>query len=307
MQIKHELSGSASIDELAAFVAVVQFSSFKGAGKALGKDSTVISRRVGQLETHLGVRLLVRNTRNVALTEVGQTYFTRVAELLRSLNDASDEARNFTSTPQGSLRVSLPVTFGKQSVAPLLPTILKKYPRLKIDSFFTDRYVDLVSESIDVAVRIGSLDDSSLVARKIASYRSILVASPAYLAEHGLPGCPEDLCDHACLGFSNHASWPDWVLTNDEERRAIRPQGPLVSDSSEVLSMAAVAGAGIILGPTWLFAKEMQSGELVRVLPEWRSAGDGGIYAILPPGRLVPAKSRVFVDELVEALSCDWM
>lgn len=153
-----------------------------------------------------------------------------------------------------------------------------------------------------MAVRVGVLRDSSLVARRIAPFRNLLYAAPAYVHARGFPKEPEDLADHACLGFINYASWPDWVLKRGAQQKTIRPIGPLNSDSSEAILQAAIEGAGIILTPDWLADAAVRAGELVQVLTEWQAAEEGGIYAVMPPGRLVPSKTRVFVDEIAHAV-----
>ena len=179
--------------------------------------------------------------------------------------------------------MSVPVTFGRQWIAPALPTFLARYPQIRIDARFTDRMVDIVAEGFDVAIRVGVLRDSSLTSRKLASYRLLLVAAPRYLAAHDKPRTPTDLLKHACLGFTGYAAWPDWPLTKAGKRKTVRPVGPLVADNSEVLLVAAMQGAGIMLTPDWLASPAIRSGKLVEVLPGWTGKGDGGIYAILPP------------------------
>ncbi|WP_258394910.1 LysR family transcriptional regulator [Pseudomonas fluorescens] len=306
MQKTHELGGRATLDELSAFIAVVETHSFTGAAKVVGRDATIISRRIGQLEERLGVRLLSRTTRRVVLTEAGSLFYQRARALLDELDSASLEASNFAASPQGLLRVSLPVTFGRRWVAPLLPAFIAQHPKIRVDARFADRYVDVVAEGFDVAIRVGTLRDSSLVAKRIADFRNLLYAAPSYIALRGEPQTPEALLDHACLGFSSHSSWPDWVLTKDGQHKTVRPTGPLVSDNSESLLQAAIEGAGIILTPDWLAGSAVLNGELVQILPQWQGSEKGGIYAVMPPGRLVPTKTRVFVDEITRAIQAGW-
>jgi len=301
-----ESSKRPNLDELTAFLAVAEACSFSGAATVLGRDATIISRRVAQLERRLGVRLFSRTTRRVALTEVGAIYYRRVRGIVSDLDSASLEAGDFATSPQGLLRISLPVTFGRRWVAPLLPAFMAKYPKIDVDARFSDRYVDVVAEGFDVAVRVGALHDSSLTARKIAPFRSVLVAAPSYLATRGVPATPADLLDHSCLGFTNHPSWPDWILNKDGQRKTLRPTGRLVSDSSETLLMAAIEGCGVILTPDWLAGPTIRTGELVEVLQGWIGSEDGGVYAIMPPGHLVPAKARVFVDEITASIQAGW-
>ncbi|MPS48015.1 LysR family transcriptional regulator [Methylobacillus sp.] len=299
----HELLSRVSLDELVAFVAVAETSSFSVAAKRMGRDPTILSRRVSQLESSLGVRLLTRTTRRVVLTEVGNFYYPRIRTIIDELDAASLEASNFASSPQGLLRISLPFTFGKQWIAPLIPDFIAQHPRIKVDVRFTDRLVDLVAEGYDIAVRLGtSLNSSSLTAKKIAPFRYVLLAAPKFIAEHGLPAGPEDLAHYPCLGFTSLSTWPEWRLKNGAQRKTIRPEGPLVTDNSEALLMAAIQGAGIILTADWLAAAAIREGALTEVLPGWEGAREGGIYAVMPPGRLIPTKTRLFVDEITASI-----
>lgn len=309
VQVMQELPDQISLDELAAFVAVAEAGSFAKAAEALGRDASVLSRRVSQVEQRLGVRLLSRTTRRVALTEVGATYCRRVQALLEELASASREASDHAASPQGLVRVSLPLTFGRQWVSPLLPGFLARHPLIRLDLRFTDRFVDLVAEGIDVSIRVaaGKPRDSSLTTRKIATYRNLLVASPGYLAERGNPATPADLAGHACLGFTGYAAWPDWPLTKGGRRQTVRPDCTLVADHSEVLLAAAVEGAGITFTADWLAGPALRDGSLVEVLPGWGGREDGGVYAVMPPGRLVPAKTRLFVDEVASAIKAGWV
>lgn len=292
-----------SFDEIAAFAAVARSGSFRAAGSLLAKDPSIISRRLSQLEDTLGVRLFVRTTRSVTLTEAGTFYFRRVQSALDELDMATREVSGFAATPQGTLKISLPVTYGREVVAPLIPDFLEKYPKIHLDAHFLDRTVDIVSEGFDVVIRVGRIEDSSLIARKLGSFHSVLTASPAYLARAGgPPSTPQDLQKHACLGFTNHPDWPNWVLEKDGEPATVRPQGPLIANSSESILVAALKGAGIALTPEWMAAQHLDTGHLVNVLPGWRSTREIDVQAVMPPGAMVPAKTRAFVDEMIRIL-----
>lgn len=160
--------------------------------------------------------------------------------------------------------------------------------------------------SFDVAIRVGVLRDSTLVVKQIAPFRNRLYAAPSYIASHGQPQSLEALAEHACLGFCSHSSWPDWVLKNGSQQKTFWPTGPLISDSSESLLQAAVEGVGIILTPDWLAGAAVRDGTLVQILAQWEGAEVGGIYAVMPPGRLVPTKTRVFVDQITRAIQAGW-
>lgn len=306
MQNMHELLGRVSFEELVAFVAVVEAHGFSNAAKIIGRDPTILSRRVSQLENRLGVRLLSRTTRSVALTEVGTRYYGRVRALLDELDSASLEASNLASSPQGLLRVSLPSTFGRQWVSPLLSGFIEKHPKIKVDARFSDRIVDLVAENFDVAIRVGSLRSSTMKAKKIASFKYLLVASPAFIAIHGLPQAPEDLEQFSCLGFTNYSFWPEWGLIKDGIRKTVRPESPFITDNSEAMLSAAIDGIGIALAADWLAGPVIREGKLHEILPGWEGDLSGGVYAIMPPGRLVPTKTRLFVDEITESIRSGW-
>ncbi len=306
MQKMHELLSRVSFEELAAFVAVVEANGFSTAAKSVGRDPTILSRRVSQLENRLGVRLLSRTTRRVVLTEVGAIYYERIRALLDELDHASLEASNLASSPQGLLRVSLPFTFGRQWVTPLLSGFIAKHPKIKVDVRFNDRLVDLVAEGFDVAIRVGALSSSSLISRKIASFRYILAASPQFIAKHGQPDKPEALNEFPCLGFTSLLTWPEWRLRKGSQRKTIHPEGPLVTDNSDAMLQAALDGSGIILSADWLAGPAIRAGQLVEILVGWEGAGDGGIYAVMPPGRLVPTKTRLFVDEITSSIRSGW-
>jgi DNA-binding transcriptional LysR family regulator len=289
-------------DDLIAFVAIADTGSFTAAGSKLGRDPSVVSRRLSQLERRLGVRLMVRTTRSVTLTEAGQFYFRRIRSVMDEVAAANREVGDFAATPQGILKVSLPVTLGREVISPLLPDFLLKYPHIRIDAHFLDRTVDIVSEGFDIVVRVGAIRDSSLIARTLGTFRSLLVASPAYISAHGLPLRPEDVVSHSCLGFTNHPDWPNWVMEKDGVQISIRPEGQLIANSSELLLASAIKGVGISLIPDWMAAPYLAEGSLVEALPGWRTVRLIGVHAVMPPGVLVPAKTRAFVDEMVEGL-----
>ncbi|MFC4726922.1 LysR family transcriptional regulator [Coralloluteibacterium thermophilus] len=295
-----ERSG-ARFEQIEAFAAVVQHGGFAAAGRALGRDPSVVSRRIDALEARLGVRLLSRTTRRIALTEAGAAYLRRVQAILGELAAAEVEAAEGAAEPRGLLRLALPAAFSQRWIAPWLPAFVAAHPALRLELVHADHFVDLVAEGFDAAVRIGELADSSLVARRLAPFDTVLCAAPDYLARRDAPARPEDLARHACLTFPKARFWPDWRLTDGAERAIQRIGGPIVSDEGEGLLVACRAGAGIMPAPEWLIGPDLAAGRLVRVLPEWRFDHDGAVHVVLPPGRLVPAKTRAFVDRLVRA------
>lgn len=297
MRDMQERSG-ARLEQIEAFAAVAEQGGFAAAARALGRDASVISRRLDALETRLGVRLLSRTTRRVALTETGTSYLRRVQAILAEISAADVEAAEGSTEPRGLLRLSMPATFARLWVAPWLPEFLQMHPHVRIELHHGDRFVDLVSEGFDGAIRLGVLNDSSLIVRRLAGFETVLCASPEYIRVRGAPERPQDLEHHACIGLSH--LWPDWRLRRGEESVTVRVSGPIVSDEGGSMTAAGVAGAGIMLASEWSIGHDLASGRLVRVLPKWRLDWTSAVHIVLPPGRFVPAKARVFVDRLVE-------
>ncbi|UZW60168.1 LysR family transcriptional regulator [Lysobacter enzymogenes] len=297
MHPMHERNGS-ELQQIEAFAAVAEHGGFAAAARALGRDASVVSRRIDALEARLGVRLLARTTRRVASTEVGATYLQRVQAILGELSAADIEAREAAAAPQGLLRLALPAAFAQRWIAPWLPRFLAAYPKLRLELSHSDRFIDLVADGFDAAVRIGELADSRLVARRLAGFETMLCAAPSYLARAGHPQRPDELQRHACLGMPKARFWPEWKLIKGKQRSVQRIDAAIVSDDGEGLLAACIEGAGLLPAPQWLVGRELAQGQLVRVLPQWRMDYDGAIHVVLPPGRLVPAKTRAFVDWL---------
>lgn len=286
------------IAEIAAFAAVAEQGSFTKAASALGRDATVLSRRVQSLERRLGVRLFARTTRHVALTEAGATFLARTQAIVSALHDAHEEASaHGGGEARGTLRLALPATFGRMWIAPFLPEFMEAHAQLRIDVSYSNRFVDLVAEGFDVAVRLGELADSRLVARRIAPRRRLLCAAPSFIERHGALERPEDLARLPCLAFTGLASHPNWTFSNARgERVTIRADGPLVSDDAEALGYAAVQGLGVMLTTDWLVGRDLAAGTLVPVLEDWMPEDEGSIYAVVPSSRLLPPKTRAFID-----------
>ena len=290
-------------EQITAFLAAVEHGGFTVAGQALGRDGSILSRRVTALEKRLGVRLMERTTRRLALTEAGEAFHQRMRGALQALQEIEQDTAAAATGVRGTMRIALPATFGRMWVAPILPAFLAAYPDLVVETAFEDRYVDLVAESFDAAVRIGTLTDSRLVARRLAPSRRLLCASPAYLQAHGTPVRPADLAQHACLGFSRLASHPLWHLRDGDKATAIRIAGPLVTDDAQSLVQAAVSGAGIAMVSDWLAGPELCSGRLVPVLSDHPVENNETVYVVHPSARLVPAKTRAFADWIHVQLS----
>lgn len=291
-----QLTHCGGLEQVEAFIAVVESGSFAAAASRIGRDASAISRRVSTLEERLGIRLLLRTTRSVAMTDAGNLFYRRAQAALEELANASEEAIAGAGTASGMLRVAVPNTFGRLWISPLLPKFCRQFPQVRLDVRFDDRYVDIVGGGFDAAIRVGVMRSSTLISRKIAGHRSLLFASPRYLKRRGSPRTPDDLVKHDCIGFTGHAFWPDWPLQKGDKRKTIKPQGPLVTDNSEANLAAAVAGLGIVLTPDWLANASVKAGQLVEVLSGWSAGAEGGIYIMTPHRKLVPAKAKAFSE-----------
>jgi DNA-binding transcriptional LysR family regulator len=275
----------ARMDEIAAFLAVVKAKSFTGAGRILGRDASIISRRVNALETRLGIRLLERSTRKVAPTAAGFRLSERMRSALSTMREAEAEATHTGGTPTGVLRLAVPATFGRLRIAPMLPDFLKAYHSI----------------SFDVAIRLGELEDNQLVVKKLATHRRLICATPSYLETHGTPRTPHELTKHACLTFSLLAGHPEWRFRQRSRVSAVRVAGPLTADDAQSLVTAALAGLGIVMCSDWLAAHERSAG-LVPILTDWSVEGEGNVHLIRPSARFTAAKTRSFVDWISEKL-----
>lgn len=283
-----------------AFVRVVDSGSFTRAAERLGVTRAAISKHVRQLEEHLGVRLLNRTTRQVALTETGATFYERASSILDDMAEAELAASRLNEEPRGVLRVAAPMSFGTLHLANVVGDFMDRWPDVTIQLSLNDRFVDLIEEGFDVGVRIGNLSDSSLIARKIAPMPVVLCAAPAYLKSRGAPESPEALRKHDCLHYGNLEAGGTWKL---EDRsggvRNVSIASRICVNNGDVLRKVALAGQGIALLPSFLIMGDVKSGDLVQVLPEYR-APESSLFAIYPPNRYLAAKVRVFIDYLVE-------
>jgi DNA-binding transcriptional LysR family regulator len=280
-----------------AFEGVVAAGSFAGAARALGLSVAAVSKQVRALEDRLGVRLLHRTTRQVRLTEAGERFHERCQRILADLEEAEREVAARQTTPRGRVRVSAPMSFGERHLGPVVGAFLAANPDVEIDLVLDDRFVDILAEGFDVAVRIAELHDSSLVARRLCGSRRVLCASPAYLARHGTPATPDELAAHRCIGYAYMTSGCDWPFRTRDGRRLLRVRGPVMSNNGDVLRVLALDGCGIALLPTFLVADDLRAGRLHEVLPD-QLAGDPAVWVLQPTRRHVPLAVRAFVDFL---------
>lgn len=283
-----------------AFVRVAEAKSFSEAARRMRASKSAVSRLVTALEADLGARLFHRTTRSLALTEVGQGYFERASRILADIEEANLSVSQLQSAPRGRLRVSAPMSFGFLHLAPAIPDFLARYPDVEVEMTANDRFVNLVDEGFDVAVRIGNLEDSSLVARKLAPIRQAVCASPAYLQARGVPASPGDLKGHECLHYSNVAMSHEWrFIAPDGRLWPVEVKGRLTANNGDALKSAAIKGLGLVRLPTYLAGSDLQSGALVAVLNEFLPQ-DLTLNAVYPHSRHLSPKVRAFVDFLAE-------
>ena len=258
------------LNRVAAFVRVVQDGSFTSAAKSLGLPKSSISRSVAQLEQELGLRLLHRTTRQLNLTEAGSAFFERASRALVDLNDARSAAADSSGDPSGRVRLTAPVDFGVSVLAAIVTRFARKHPRIVVEAVLTSRMVDLVSEGIDLAVRMGALRDSSLVGKRIGPLRSALYAAPKYLARKGAPATLDDLARHCCIVFRQRDTKSTWTLERrgEEKPKTVEVSGPLVADDLEFVKKATLLGGGIGLLPEFIADRAEERGQLVRILPK---------------------------------------
>ncbi|MDX5592936.1 LysR family transcriptional regulator [Pseudovibrio sp. SPO723] len=290
-----------TISEMEIFTQVVASGGMSAAARELGLSPAVVSKKLSKLEQRLGTRLLQRTTRQIALTEAGQGYYERVLEILASIDEAEAYVSRRSSAVQGLLRVSAPTSFGRMHIAPHLNQFLLNHPEVTLQLDLSDTFVDIVGEGYDVAIRIGHLEDSSLVARRLAPIHRILCAAPGYLERHGPVYSLEDLLEnHVCLAATQQELWR---LEGPEGDVTVHSRGPLRTNSSEVVREAVLAGVGVALRSTWDVGEELRQGKLVTILPVYRASRHIALQAVYPSRHFVPAKLRAFVEFLATLYS----
>lgn len=291
------------IDLFRTFAAVAETGSFTAAADQLDFTPQLVSKYVRVLEDQLDVQLFTRSTRSVRLTETGAACLARCNQLLEDFEHLTAEIRAEHIEPMGRLKISAPTTFGEEYIAPILPEFLKKYPEVTIDLNLTDRYVRLVDEGYDVAIRIGQLEDSSLIAKRIASASILLCASPAYIANYGLPQVPENLISHTSILDTNYRDKNIWNFMKDGNAHKIKIKDTIRVNSANAVRCLLLNGSGIGVGPSYALSSHIKNRELVQLLPDYNIA-NLGIYAIYLEDRYLSAKIRAFVDFLSE--QPDW-
>lgn len=289
---------------LRLFVSVVEETSFSKGGARLGVPQSSASRMITKLEERLGARLLQRSTRKLTLTEAGQIYFERATMIVTELDAASEAIRNISSAPKGLLRVSASAPFGRLIIAPALKEFHALYPDVTFGLYLSDTVEDIIGLGYDVAIRLGDLQDSSLIARHLANSALLICASPSYLQTHGMPQSPEDLKNHNCLQFRKNPGQNTWRFLTDGVQTDIQVSGSLFANNGEALLSAAVSGLGISLLPEWMVHTCLDEEKLQLVLPDFALANPSlPIHAVAGYRQHVPAKQRVFIDFLHKYLS----
>lgn len=285
------------LDDMMAFIKVVEARSFTAAGARLGLSKSVVSRRIAELEDRLGARLLNRTTRKLSLTEIGQAFYERCARIVADVDEAERAVGDLHGAPRGRLRVNAPVSFGRLHLAAAIVAFIERYPAIEIDIDLNDRYVDLLEDGYDLAVRVGRLRDSSLVARKLAPSRRALVASPAYLERHGTPETPADLAQHHCLLYTNIPTAEQWQFADGDGAYSVKVSGRMRANNGDLACAAAVAGLGIAVLPTFLCGAPLATGDLTALNLPLKTT-ETGVYAVYPQNRHLSSKVRAFVDFL---------
>lgn len=286
------------LEDMRIFAETVDAQSFTAAADRLGLSKQFVSKRIAALEKRLGARLLIRSTRQLRVTDLGLAYHERAQRILQEVDAAEQMISSQTATPRGVLRLSAPMTFATLHLGSLIPAFMQRHPDVSVELELNDRMVDLIGEGYDMAVRIGTLTDSSLIARRITTVQLISCASAGYLARHGTPAAPDELSAHACLIYG-HVRHGEWSFRIGERARKIPVSGPMRANNGEMLRDAAIAGLGIVSLPDFIVADALADGRLVAVLESFRPEGFT-VYAVYPQHRQSSLLVRTFSDFLVE-------
>jgi DNA-binding transcriptional LysR family regulator len=290
--------------EMAIFERVAARGSFAGAAEDVSLSASAVAKLITRLERRLGVRLINRTTRRLALTAEGEIYLDHVREILGAIEAAESEIASAVASPRGHLRVHTFPVIAAHQLAPALPDFLARHPYITFDFMVTNRTVDLVGENVDVSLRMGPLEDSRLVARKIIDLSRVVCASPGYLARHGRPAKPADLIGHTCLILSRNPGSASWPFRINGKLTRIDVTGCVSADSADMLLQLAIAGAGILRLSEHVVARSIRAGLLQPLLQDAQDPKTYPLFALLPPGRHQVPKVRVFVDFLIERLGC---
>jgi len=287
------------------FAQVVDSRSFSAAAVRLGLSKSAVSKQIAKLEDRLGARLLNRTTRTLSPTDAGQDFYEHCVRVAREVEDAERAISHLSTEPRGLLRLNAPASFGRDYIAPLVPEMLVRWPELRIDAVFDDHFVDVVAQGFDLVIRVTKLQDSSLVARRLAHCQRLVCAAPAYLERHGVPKTPADLAQHDCVLYSYAADQGEWQFVGPDGRlESVRVDGRLRVNSAEVMMAALRAGVALAMPPDFLVGPDIAAGRLVPLLTEYENPF-GAIYAVWPHNRNLAPKVRAVVDFLVERFAVE--
>jgi DNA-binding transcriptional LysR family regulator len=288
--------------ELAFFYQLAKTGSLTATARELNLTPPAVSKRLAQLEARLGVRLLNRTTRKVSLTEEGELYYREAARILSDIEQLEQTVASRRAAPRGLVRLNATFGFGHRYLAPAISRFIRQYPEVRVQLQLTDKPINLADEGYDVGIRLGSLEDASLIARRIARNRQLLVAAPAYLKKNGTPQHPTELNKHDCLVIRENDAYGVWKFTSKSATETVRVSGTLASNNGEVVRNWALEGLGIMLRSEWDLPDHLRRGKLVEILPGWR-APDADIHAVFPQRLHLSAKVRVMIDFLVETFA----
>jgi DNA-binding transcriptional LysR family regulator len=299
------IAGVATMDRLDAmhlFVRVAELGSFSAVAQQLGVARSVVTRQIAALETHLGVKLMARSTRRLALTSGGTAYLEKCRVILNLVEAAETGVAEERLTPRGNIRISLPLSYGIKRLAPILLDFSQRYPEVSLDMDYSDRRVNLIEEGIDLSIRITRRLESGDVARKIGTSRLLVVAAPEYLARHGRPEKPAELANHVCLGYTYAGSGQVWQFMVAGQLESFHIRSHLNANNGEVLTEAAAQGLGITCQPDFITDSFLVAGRVEEILADY-PIPEVGIYAMLPSNRHVPHRVRVLMESLAERLA----
>ncbi|MCD0501648.1 LysR family transcriptional regulator [Bordetella petrii] len=295
------------MDRLAAmeaYVSVVEAGSFSAAARRLKLGQPAVSKSIAQLEERLGARLLLRSTRGLATTDAGQRFYEHAKRAIEDVDEAEQVARDASAGLAGRLRVCAAVTFARLHVLPALKTFMDQHPQLEIEIVLDDRNIDLLEEGVDVALRMGTLDDSSMTARRVAQSPRVVVGTPAYFDAAGVPTTPADLSRHQAIVYSLRGGGQSWSFSQGGGQVAVVVSGRVRVSAAEGMRTAVLADMGLAVASRWMFAPELQAGQLRQVLQDW-SLPPVDLWAVFPSGRMASAKARAFVDFVEQTLARD--
>lgn len=296
------------LPDMAVFVRVVELGSFTAVAQSLGRTPSSISRQISRLEKKLGVRLLMRTTRKLGLSEAGQGVFQSCSEMLSAAYSATEAVGNFIETPQGLIRASAPMTFGKIAISPHVDAFLRKYPEVDVQLILTDKVMDLIDDSMDFVIRIEQSPAQGLAARRLIEIKYVLCASPDYLERRGKPETPTELKGHDCLFFGDNENDSKWVFRRGLDKITASVRGRYIVNHSEAMLEAVQTGAGIGFLPFFTARKALERNKLIQLFPDWEliTHYQGSAWILYLPNRYLPPKTRLFIDHLAANIKEDY-